>query len=134
MVEQEISLMDGLRGLSRLVDEVAEVESLRRELDRAHAAIHWCSTVRAVVMSGMLRMHDEVPLRGLLNIMAVAHATAEVWLSGERVTAAAVAHILGWNAPHSGLAVREWWRPLQQGPHPPLITADGQPNIEVVYG
>jgi hypothetical protein len=134
MVEQEISLIDGLRGLSKMVDDVAEVESLRRELARAHAAMHWCATVRAVVISGMLRAHGEDAQRGLLNIMAVAHATAEVWLSGARVTAEAVAHLLGWHAPHSALAVAEWLRPLQEGPHPPLITADGQPNIKVGDG
>lgn len=108
-----------------------EVATMRRELDRAHAAIQWFATVRAAIMSGCLKAEGEDAYRGFVNILAVAHALTEVWLSGEQVTARAVADLLGWHAEHSALAVREWLRPLQTGPYPPLVLEDLRPNIEV---
>lgn len=109
-----------------------EKERTERELARAHAAIRWFATVRAAIASGALRAADEDAYRGFVNILAVAHALTEVWLSGEKVTARAVAELLGWHAEHSALAVREWLRPLQTGPYPPpLVLEDLRPNIEV---
>lgn len=108
-----------------------EVATMRRELARAHAAIQWFATVRTAITSGCLKAEGEDAYRGFVNILAVAHALTEVWLSGEQVTARAVADLLGWHAEHSALAVREWLRPLQTGPYPPLVLDDLRPNIEV---
>lgn len=106
-----------------------EVATMRRELARAHAAIQWCATVRAAITSGYLKAEDAH--HGLVNIFAVAHALTEVWLSGEQVTARAVANLLGWYAEHGALAVCEWLRPLRTGFYPPLVLEDLRPNIEV---
>jgi hypothetical protein len=104
-------------------------QEAERELSRAHAAIRWFATVRAVITSGALKAEGEDAYRGLVNILAVAHALTEVWLSGEPVKAQAVADLLGWHAEHSALAVCEWLRPLQTGPYPPLVLDDLRPNI-----
>jgi hypothetical protein len=101
------------------------------KLSRAHAAIHWVATVRAVITSGMLNAHGPYARHGLCNVLVVAHAASEVWLSGEPVTAQAIANLLGWNSEYGANSVREWLRPLQTGTYPPLVTDDGQPNIEV---
>lgn len=116
---------------------IGELEDQRDEAQdavcRAHAAIHWVATVRAAITSGALRcgVEDADHYRGMINILAVAHAASEVWLSRESVTPRAIADLLGWHAEHSEDAVREWLRPLQVGPHPPLVTEDGQPNIDI---
>jgi len=34
-------------------------------------------------------------------------------------------------SPDAARAVREWLRPLQTGPYPPLVLEDLRPNIEV---
>ena len=95
----------------------------RRELERARAAIQWFAEVRSVVAGD----GDA----GCSSILIVAHALSEVWLSGEPVTARAVADLLGWYTLTSAPAVCEWLRPLQTGPCPPLVFEDLRPNIEV---
>jgi hypothetical protein len=111
-----------------------ELVETRYALARAHAAIEWFATVRAAITSGATKVEGEDALRGLVNILAVAHALTEVWLSGEPVTARAVADLLGWHAEHSALAVREWLRPLQTGPYPPLVLDDLRPSIAMLDG
>ena len=104
------------------------------QIARAHAAIHWVATVRAVITSGMLNAHGPYARHGLCNVLVVAHAASEVWLSndpGSPVTAQAIANLIGWNSEYGANSVREWLRPLQTGTYPPLVTDDGQPNIEV---
>ena len=108
-----------------------ELIETRQALARAHAAIQWFATVRAAITSGCLKAEGEDAYRGFVNILAVAHALTEVWLSGEPVTERAVADLLGWHAEHSALAVREWLRPLQTGPYPPLVLDNLRPNIKV---
>ena len=130
VVPGELPVPRRVEALADLCDEAADFhDEAQEQLARAHAAIRWFATVRAVITSGMLKADGG---RGiLLNILAVAHAASEIWLSGEPVTARAIADTLGWYADYSELAVRDYLRPLQTGPHPPLVNEDGTPNIEV---
>ena len=112
-------------------DYIDRLRRIETEMYRAHAAIRWFATVRAAITSGALKAEGEDAYRGFVNILAVAHALSEVWLSGDPVTARAVADLLGWHAEHSALAVCEWLRPLQTGSYPPLVLNDLRPNIEV---
>jgi hypothetical protein len=66
---------------------------------------------------------------GLYKILAVAHAVSEVWLSGDVVTARAVADLLGWHTENGELEVRKCLRPLQKC-FPPMVLDDLRPNIE----
>jgi len=104
----------------------ARCEETDEALARAHAAIHWTSTVRAMVTSGMLTYNP----REMLHILACAHAAAELWLARERVTADAVADLLSWRDGHGARRVALALAPLREVT-PPLLDADGQPVIEV---
>ena len=105
------------------IEQQQVIAVARRELERARAVNEWFEEVQQVAFEQNTESRQ-------LGVLAVAHALTEVWLSGEPVTARAVADVLGWYADYGKELALEWLAPLMRST-PLLLLEDLRPNIKV---